>query len=153
MGYLPYLVTRSPETESADPVYIEDLDENEAKVSESRLLGPVLFGVGTLAVWWGFNGRPEFGDFGTRYASLITLLSGDRLATSFVVDLVLFALFQGWLVDDDLRRRTGGDIESVGLLRPVAKYVPFVGLCLYMLLRPALPSKPSVSDTGSAVAV
>ena len=27
-----------------------------------------------------------------------------RLGTSFVVDLTLFAVFQGWLVDDDLRR-------------------------------------------------
>ena len=52
--------------------------------------------------------RPEFGDLAARTASLGELLSYDRLGSSFVVDLALFALFQGWLVDDDLRRRGVG---------------------------------------------
>ena len=76
-------------------------------MGESKLLGPLLATVGTVAIGWGVAARPEFGDLPTRLASLGQLLSHDRLGSSFVVDLGLFALFQGWLVDDDLRRLAG----------------------------------------------
>ena len=33
-----------------------------------------------------------------RLASFLALARGDRLTFSFLVDLALFALFQGWLV-------------------------------------------------------
>jgi len=155
--YLPYLVTRSPEPSTgAEPVYREDLDPNEALVSENRLLGPVLATVGVGSVCWGLWARPEFGDFPTRWSSLLAFLSGDRLGTSFVVDLVLFSFFQGWLVDDDLRRRGVAD-GDLGTLRAVAKFVPFFGLVAYMLLRPELPSRPDGAQkevsTSSAAAV
>jgi len=138
--YLPYLVGRSPEDPDSVPVYVEDLDPAEAAVSESRLLGPLLAIVGIGAVIWGFVARPEFGDLSTRWTSLGQLLSGDRLGSSFVVDLVLFAIFQGWLVDDDLLRR-GVRSNEMGGLRAIAKFVPFLGLCTYMLFRPAYPSR------------
>ena len=72
------------------------------------------------------------------------LLSGDRLGSSFVVDLVLFGLFQGFLVDDDLRRR-GVDPEAAGALRALGKFVPFYGLCGYLALRPPLPTRAEES--------
>ena len=87
----------------------------------------------------GLVARPEYGDLITRYHSLSELLSADRLASSFVVDLVLFAFFQGWLVDDDLRRR-GVDPQDGGALRAAARFVPFWGLCAYLTLRPPLAS-------------
>jgi hypothetical protein len=89
---LPYLVVRTTETD--DDVTFEDLQPTEALVSEWRGLGPLLAAVGTGAVAWGCAARPEFGDVPTRLASLSTLLSDDRLASSFVVDLVLFGGFQ-----------------------------------------------------------
>mmetsp|Transcript_78441 Transcript_78441/g.197050 ORF Transcript_78441/g.197050 Transcript_78441/m.197050 type:complete len:483 (-) Transcript_78441:71-1519(-) len=150
--YLPYLVSRSPEPDDARTVYREDLDANEALVSENRLLGPVLAVVGAGSVCWGFWARPEFGDLPTRWASLCTFLSGDRLGSSFVVDLVLFAIFQGWLVDDDLRRR-GVAKDDLGTLRTVAKFVPFLGLVAYMLLRPEYPSHRSAGDEAAVAAV
>ena len=54
-----------------------------------------------------------------------------------VTDLVLFGLFQGWLVDDDLARR-GVGVGEQPALRAVAKFVPFYGMCAYLLLRPEL---------------
>lgn len=140
--YLPYLATRAPEN-TAETVYVEDLDDTEAKISESRALGPLLAVVGLAAVFWGLFARPEFGDFSERWASLMGILSSDRLAFSFVVDLVLFAVFQGWLVDDDLKRRGASPQEYTGL-RAVAKYVPFLGLCSYLVLRPSYPSRRAV---------
>lgn len=145
--YLPYLVWRAPEKDGV-VVYQEDLDPTEATISESRLLGPVLALVGVGSVFWGLYARPEYGDIPTRSASLIDFLSGDRLGCSFVVDLVLFGLFQGWLVDDDLKRRGAAGGEYAGLAA-VAKYVPFLGLVAYMLLRPPLPSR---ADSGGSAA-
>jgi len=135
---LPYLVFRAPEADGA--VSYEDLEPTEATVSEWKGLGPLLGAVGTGSIFWGLMARPEFGDLATRWASLIELLSGDRLGTSFVVDLVLFAFFQGWLVDDDLKRRGLEATEAQGL-RALAKFVPFYGLCAYLLARPELPSR------------
>lgn len=138
--YLPYLVVRSPEDGSV--AYSEALDAPSRVIGEWRGLGPLLALVGTGAVAWGVAARPEFGDLSTRWASFLQLLSGDRLGSSFVVDLVLFALFQGWLVDDDLRRRGVADGEA-GALRAAAKLVPFYGLCAYLALRPPLSKRPS----------
>lgn len=137
---LPYLVTRT--SESGKIVYLDDLEPREALISESPLLGPLLAAVGSLAIGWAAVARPEFGDLATRFASLGELLSADRLGSSFVVDLVLFAFFQGWLVDDDLRRR-GLDPSDSELLRFLGRYVPFFGLCGYLALRPPLPSHPA----------
>jgi hypothetical protein len=136
--YLPYLVLRSPE-KPGELVYREDLAPAEAAVSEWRGLGPLLATVGTTAIAWGVVARPEYGDLATRLGSLTELLSHDRVGFSFVVDLGLFALFQGWLVDDDLRRR--GTDPDAAPLASVARFVPFYGLCAYLAFRPALPSK------------
>lgn len=135
---LPYLVLRTPE--SGAPVYVDDLAPVDRALGEWRPLGPVLAAVGTGAVAWGCAARPEFGPLAERAASLLELLSHDRLGASFVVDLGLFALFQGWLVDDDLRRRGVPDGYS-GALRALAKLVPFYGLCAYLALRPPLPRR------------
>lgn len=140
------------------PCFVEDLGPFERAVGESRLLGPALGGVGLGSVAWGVFGRPEFGDLAARRASLQNLLGGDRLGASFVVDLVLFAIFQGWLVDDDLRRRgidpldlsrSSKSPQTLKALRAAAKFLPFLGLCTYLTFRPALPSR-SAEDTGEA---
>jgi hypothetical protein len=141
--FLPYLGTRSSEKlEVGQVVYKEDLGSIERTLGEFRGLGALLGGVGTGAIVWSLFGRPEFGDFSERFASLIDLLSIDRVGSSFVVDLVIFGLFQGWLVDDDLKRR-GVDItdEDYGALRMIAKYFPFFGLAIYLTARPELPSR------------
>lgn len=136
--YLPYLATRSPE--DGQVVYRDELDPTEAAVSESRALGPLLAAVGTGSIAWFAAARPEFGDWSTRLASLGKLLSNDRLGSSFVIDLVLFSFFQGWLVDDDLARRGVAPGEEPAL-RGAAKFVPFYGLCAYLALRPPLPER------------
>jgi len=144
---LPYLFTRTTETSSSSQVvYQEDIDGAlQAKVAEWRPLGGLLGGVGTSAIVWGLVARPEFGEFSERYSSFVDLLSIDRVGSSFLVDLAIFAAFQGWFVDDDLKRR-GVDLEEDGIgdfaiLRYVGKYVPFFGMALYLTLRPSLPAR------------
>ena len=136
---LPYLFTRSVEKD--DLVYKEDIDgELQAKVGEWKPLGGALATVGTYSIVWAFIGRPEFGDFNERYSSFIDLLSIDRVGSSFLVDLAIFAIFQSWFIDDDLKRR-GVDVESENVLRNIGKVIPFFGLAYYLTFRPPLPSR------------
>lgn len=134
---LPYLVTRS--TESGDePVYIEDLPQ-AAQVTESRLLAPFLGAVGSGSIAWGILARADqFGDWSERLASFGELLSIDRVGSSFLVDLAIFAAFQGWFVDDDAKRR---GMEQNSPLINLAKFVPFFGMAAYLTFRDPLPSR------------
>jgi hypothetical protein len=139
---LPYLFTRTSERimpEKSVVVYREDISGVlQREVAEWRPLGLVLGVVGTSSIVWGLVARPEYGDLATRYLSFLDLLSIDRVGSSFIVDLAIFAAFQGWFVDDDLRRR-GVALDELMFLRITAKFVPFFGLVAYLTLRPPLP--------------
>lgn len=132
--FLPYLVTREAEADKSSVVYEAPLTPFEA-AAESKLLPIVLGSIGAVACVWGVAGRPEFGDLPERGTTFIELLTHDRLTFSFVVDLVYFALFQGWLIDEDAQRR--GGISSTAPI-VAAKTIPFLGLLYYMLARPKL---------------
>ena len=133
---LPYLVTRSEEP--TYQVYQEDLPK-PAQVTESKLLPIILSTVGTGSIVWAVFARMEdFGGLEQRIPSFLELLSIDRVGSSFLVDLAIFAIFQGWLVDDDLKRR---GTPSGWLLPGIAKNVPFFGMAAYLLLRPSLPRR------------
>jgi hypothetical protein len=137
---LPYLFTRNRETDFE--VYKDDIDgEFQAKLGEWRPLGVFLGSIGTMSIVWGLFARPEFGEFNVRYQSFMDLLSIDRVGSSFLVDLAIFAAFQGWFIDDDLQRRGVQSNEEI-VLRNVGKYVPFFGLAYYLTCRPALPTRP-----------
>ena len=139
---LPYLFTRTVETNTE--VHKEDIDgEIQTLVAEWRPLGGFLGFVGTASILWGLFARPEFGEFNERYATFEDLLSIDRVGSSFLVDLVIFAVFQSWFIDDDLARR-GVEEGGSPVLRNVAKYVPFFGLATYLTVRPSLPSRASI---------
>ena len=130
---LPYLATRSVETKS--PVYKEGLSA-PAQLAESPLLGASMAFVGCGSVFWGLFARADdFGDLSERWTSLLQLLSIDRVGSSFIVDLIIFGLFQGWFIDDDVKRR-GGDPSS--LLARAGKYIPFLGMAAYLSFRPQL---------------
>jgi len=131
--YLPYLATRP--NEEAEDIAVSELGVVE-QACESPALPVLLGGVGAACVYWFAFARPEFGGLAERTASLQTLLSGDRLGSSFIIDLGLYAVFQSWLIPDDLKRR-GVVEEEQGTLRAIGA-VPFVGLVAYLLLRPGL---------------
>jgi ketosteroid isomerase-like protein len=132
--YLSYLALRKPRPAAA-PVSAE-LSAVE-RATESRALPAVLgvLGLGVLA--WGALGRPEFGDLPTRTASLVELLSNDRLGFSFLVDMGIFAVWQGALIGDDLARRAVAPADARRLAM-IGGRVPFAGLVYYLLNRPAL---------------
>eukprot|EP01041_Mallomonas_annulata_P007423 gene7423-15166_t len=133
--YLPYLAMRETDTET---VTYSELT-NVEKFGESRTV-PLLFGsIGVLSIVWGCWGRPEFGDLEVRTQSLLDVLNHSLVGSSFVIDILYFALFQGYLIDDDLKRRgVSTDTSYDGSKVLIAKYLPFFGLVYYFLTRPQL---------------
>lgn len=130
--YLLWLALRRPQPQPPDSplMPLETL-------AERRILPLVLTAVMVASLAWAVWGRPEFGGLAARWQSLLTLLSTDRLAYSFWVDLLVFWLFQAWLVPDDMARRQWR--QPVMLW--TARLVPFLGLVAYLLRRPALPAE------------
>lgn len=157
---LPYLFSRTNERMPADvslydgprrirPLYKEELDRPAAVLGEWRGLGIVLGCLGLYAIYWGFAGRAG-ADFGPpiwvsdkRMLDFMKILDKDRVAATLVVNLWLLGIFQGWLIDDDWKRR-GRSLEEETFLRNVAKFFPFFGLAAYLIFRPRFPS-----DRGS----
>ena len=137
--YLPYLINREG-APSTPPVY-SSLSAVE-KVAESKALPVVLGGVGSLSIYWAVLGRvaeTPYSDFSVRFSSYFDFISHDRLGFSFIIDLIYFACFQGWLLDDDLLRRGVSEGQpNASLLKAVGKYVPFFGLLYYLAARPPL---------------
>ena len=78
------------------------------------------------SILWGLYAHPEFGNFSHRYTSFLESLHIDRVGSPFIVDLVIFATFQSWLVDDDLRRQGVTPEVELTFLRYAAKFVPFL---------------------------
>eukprot|EP00956_Cyclotella_meneghiniana_P012018 scaffold17017_cov93-Cyclotella_meneghiniana.AAC.1 len=138
-------VERRPRNILTRPLYKEELDKAAAVVGESRALGVIGGFLGLLGVYWFFNGRiAEFGpplwESPKRMESFMKLLKIDRVGSTFIVDLIIFSFFQGWLVEDDWRRR-GRSMDDEQFLRNVAKFVPFWGLACYLTFRPGCPSR------------
>ena len=102
----------------------QEKDEPE-KSWLARLFGWIGLIVGTLAIVWGFVGRPEFGDLAQRAQYFRELLMSNRVTIAFCVDLVLFSIFQGVLltavVPSNKRKRW-------------LRYVPFWGLAVWLII-------------------
>lgn len=127
--YLPWLALRSPTTAPIDSP-LSPLERG----AESRVWPTLLLAVAITAGAWAVGGRPGFDAGVNRWADFRDLLGRDRLAYSFMVDVIVFWLFQGWLVADDMARRQWHH-------RPtgwIARLLPFLGLIIYFWRRPRL---------------
>ncbi|EKX41439.1 hypothetical protein GUITHDRAFT_112414 [Guillardia theta CCMP2712] len=135
--YLPYLGLRESfqKLQESGAVDTQGSDA-ELRISESKALPLLLTSVFVVSVLWGAYARgAEYGDAATRLETLWQFVSSsDRLAHSFAVDSLVFWIFQGWLVPDDMRRR--GYRNDSALF--IARSVPFFGLVYYLMTRPKL---------------
>lgn len=130
--YLPYLVLRTPPQQhlraipTSQSTILQQLADGSFLPLTSLLLA-------VASVPWALFARPEFGSWPQRYHSFLNLLGSDILAHSFGVDMLVFSMFQAWLVHDDAARRDWrGDCRGVVRL---ATFVPFFGLVAYLLAR------------------
>ena len=91
----------------------------------ARLFGAVGLTVGAVAViWFGWN-QPELGGIMSRFAYLGRQIVTDRVTLAFTVDIVLFWIFQIWLM---------GAVIPAGEGIRALRFFPFLGLGLWLLL-------------------
>lgn len=137
--YLPYLFSR--EEKRIELSFSNNLGSLE-RFFESKAL-PVFGGfAGILFIWWSLYGRyDDYGSISERLESFQQLVSQDRLSFSFLFDGFFYALFQGWLIQDDVNRRTNSSSsDSLPLSAKLGQFIPFFGLVIYFLSRPPLPN-------------
>lgn len=146
--WLPYLALRASANPDGEVVRRPKLPSWLLRVSESWLLP--LYSIVILAgsVAYFLTAHPSLeipADVGPRLQELALLCRYDILSSSFAADCVAFALFQGWLVDDDrvLRGWNGPRADRASVL---AKYVPFIGLAWYLLERAVDPAAHNLHD-------
>ncbi|RZM82910.1 hypothetical protein [Leptolyngbya iicbica] len=103
-------------------------------ITESRAYPIALMIILLAAIAWGLWGRADFGSISDRWTDLVQIVQSDRLAYSFWIDLLVFWLFQGWLVPDDMARRQWQDPVALWS----ARLIPAFGLVIYFLRRPPI---------------
>ena len=91
----------------------------------AKVFGVTGLMVGTLAIPWGLFAQPELGDLAARGLYLGQLLTTNRVAIAFGVDLLFFAVFQAILL---------GAVEPQGSPRRWLRFVPFWGLAVWLLV-------------------
>lgn len=103
------------------------------KLADGPFLSLTALVLVAASIPWALFARPEFGSWAQRYESFLHLLGSDILAHSFAVDLLVFSIFQAWLVRDDAARREWQG-EYRGVVR-LATFLPFFGLVAYLFAR------------------
>ena len=91
----------------------------------ARAFGLVGLVVGAGAIAWFCLARPEFGGLAERWDYFVGKVEGDRVTIAFCVDLVLFWIFQIWLM--------GGVMGKEGKQR-LLRFVPFWGLAIWLVI-------------------
>lgn len=148
--YLPFLTVRRP---ARSPTALSRVPAKWrgllVTIGESRWL-PLSMSVLTIgSIMWGLYARGEYGDIITRWKSFLPLIQGrDIVAHSFGLDLLVFALTQGVLVEEDAERRTWSGGEGVRRRAVwMGRFVPFVGLVGYLVERAQRAPIGWVGDT------
>ncbi|KAH9616082.1 hypothetical protein KSS87_012304 [Heliosperma pusillum] len=84
-----------------------------------------------ISILWGLYGRGD-GDFGSvsqRWEFLLSYLGSERLAYAFIWDIVLYTIFQPWLIGENLVNVEESRVPTVSYLR----FVPVIGLVAYLI--------------------
>lgn len=149
--FLPFLAAMPFATNLAYLAYLGARDDNDAtggpvasplnwleRLGEARWLPLLVVAIALFSVGWGVFARPEYGPPAERLALVGSLLSTERLAYALLGDIVFFALFQGWLLEADLRRREAVPEAERRRLLSIGRFVPFFGLAYYLTQRPDL---------------
>ncbi|GAQ77941.1 hypothetical protein KFL_000060060 [Klebsormidium nitens] len=135
---IPYMALRSGRPDADLPLQGSDNDDPSWARAFARnilggkkALGIVGLVIGTFMVYWGFFGRADmgFGGIDERIQYFWGLVKSDRVMFAFVWDVILYSIFQAWLVLDSAKSESERGLAKIGA-------IPFVGLGLYLLLQP-----------------
>ncbi|MGD1953430.1 MAG: hypothetical protein ACFB14_27855 [Leptolyngbyaceae cyanobacterium] len=114
---MPYMALRLGQSESQDAA--------PPKGILARCFGALGLTVGNLAVVWFCFNRPELGSVLARFGYLGEQIMHNRVTLAFVVDMLLFWIFQIWLM--------GALMPTDERIRTV-RFIPFWGLAIWLLI-------------------
>ncbi|RRT40609.1 hypothetical protein GW17_00017529 [Ensete ventricosum] len=97
----------------------------------SSVVGAIGGTVCVASALWTFFGRPDaaFGGVADRWDFLLGYVGSERLAYAFIWDIGLYAMFQPWLIGDNLHNVKKSSVSIVSNLR----FIPVLGLVAYTL--------------------
>lgn len=127
---IPYMAVRLNKSD------VENLPTNTSSLGSIMINGASVVGliggaVCFLSILWAFYGRADgnFGSVPERLDFLIGYLGSERLAYAFIWDIVLYSIFQPFLIGDNLQNIQKERVVVVTYLR----FLPVVGLIAYCL--------------------
>lgn len=116
-----------------------DVDNSRNKLSKLGTVmtsgAPVVGLIGgvicLISALWAFFGRGDggFGSVPDRLEFFANYVGSERLAHAFLWDICLYAIFQPWLIGDNLQNVKEQKVQIVSNLR----FIPVVGLVVYLL--------------------
>jgi len=100
-------------------------------IKGAPLVGSIGGAVCLISILWALFGRMDsgFGSLTDRWNYLLSYLGSERLAYAFIWDIVLYSVFQPWLIGENLENVQEDRVGLVNSLR----YIPVVGLVAYLL--------------------
>ncbi|KAM5567688.1 hypothetical protein ABKV19_015646 [Rosa sericea] len=127
---IPYMAIRLNAPES-DYTPSKRSQLGDVMTNGAPIVGLVGGGICLISALWALYGRMDsnFGGISERWEFLINYLGSERLAYAFIWDIVLYSVFQPWLIGDNLQNVKSDKIGIVNYLR----FVPVIGLVAYLL--------------------
>lgn len=123
---MPYMALRLRAETAGDPAVADSSNQSaKPKGTIAQVFGWVGIVVGSIAVSWVAFARPEFGSLADRGAFWLGQLTHDRVTLAFFCDILLFWVFQIWLI---------GDIEPLESPIRNVRFIPFWGLAFWLVL-------------------
>lgn len=116
--FVPYLALREQPAGSRGTV--ANADSKTAKLpSYAPLIGLTGAFIGIVSVVWALGVRPEYGGLAERWQYFVQQSTTNRVFFAFVLDAVLYAVWQAVLMGDDATK--------------LQKFLPFGGLVAYLI--------------------
>jgi len=99
-------------------------------VKGAQVVGAVGGAVCILSIVWALFGRADagFGDIAERWEYVQNYVSSERAAYAFLWDILLYSIFQPWLIGDNIQNVKADATEFVNIV----KFIPVVGLVAYL---------------------
>lgn len=127
---IPYMAIRLNDVETKNAL------PKPSRLASAMTRGAFLVGLigGSVCLFspfWSLFGRSggDFGGIAERWDFLQTYIGSDRIAYAFSWDICLYAIFQPWLIADNLENVKA---ESEGVVRTL-RFIPVVGLVAYLV--------------------
>ncbi|WOL08824.1 hypothetical protein Cni_G17577 [Canna indica] len=125
---IPYMALRLNDKDEK-PSYRKLSQLGSLMTEGSSIVGVVGGIVCLVSVLWTFFGRPDaaVGGIAERWDFFVKYIGSERLAYAFIWDICLYAIFQPWLIGDNLQNVKESNMAIVSKLR----FIPVVGLVAY----------------------